>query len=128
MVNQGHRDICGFSLALSDWPEAAGSRVWVTFDRSGVLRLPQANEVEIPPLANSVPALMVQDLQPSVAIEPKAGELIPYSDDASEHWQALNSFRRYLDGLEQELDRHDQIQLRPRRQKGLWARLLGPGR
>lgn len=130
MVNQGHRDICGFSLALSDWPEAAGSQVWVTFDRSGVLRLPQARLVELPPLSDSMPVLLVHDQPSSVAIEPKAGELVPYSDDASEHWQALDSFRRYLDGLEQELDRHDQIQLRPRRQnqKGLWARLLGPGR
>ena len=129
MANQGHSEICGFSLAVSDWPEAAGSSLWVTYDPEGVLRLPQAKSVNLPPLAESPSTLVVQEAQHPTFPQPAAPDEPPSQPIGnSEHWHALESFRRYLDGLERELDRHDEMQLKPPRQRGLWARLLGSGR
>ena len=48
MANQGHLEICGFSLHLSKWPEAAGREVWATFDQAGKLQLPPLKTVVIP--------------------------------------------------------------------------------
>jgi hypothetical protein len=128
MANQGHPETCGFSLALADCPEAAGAMLWVTYDQEGVLRLPQAAPVQIPQGSDSPATLMVRDRQDKLLPPPCPEEPIPHRGANSEQWQALESFRRYLDGLEGELDRHERLQLRPQRQKGLWARLMGSDR
>ncbi|MFN9546343.1 MAG: hypothetical protein ACK6AD_04620 [Cyanobacteriota bacterium] len=127
MAHQGHIDTCGFSLALADWPEAAGATVWATFDAEGVLRLPQVTPVVLPPQADTSTTALVRDGQQDFDPRPGQETLLSPRADHREHWQALDSFRRYLDGLEQELDRHDQIQTKPPRQKGRWARFLGSG-
>jgi hypothetical protein len=129
MANQGHQDTCGFSLALADWPEAAGATLWVTYDPEGVLRLPQAAPVHVPPRAPGPEAtVLVRDGQEEIIPQPDLEEPVLHRGANREHWQALESFQRYLDGLERELDRHEGIQLRPQRQKGIWARLLGSDR
>ncbi|MEB3317347.1 MAG: hypothetical protein VKO39_04325 [Cyanobacteriota bacterium] len=126
MAHQGHSDICGFGLAVSDWPEAAGSTLWATYDAEGVLRLPQAAPVNLPPLAETPATLAVREEQrPAIPHSAAPEELLAHPAGNAEHWQALDSFRRYLDGLERELDRHDEMRLRPSKPKGLWARLLG---
>ena len=130
MASQGHIDACGFSLAVADWPEAAGCHLRATFDSQGVLRLPQATIVELPPLATeaSTSLLVVPGHQPADPIQAGPTEQALQPTSSQDHWQALESFRSYLDGLEEQLDRRDQIQLRPSRHKGLWARLLRSGR
>jgi hypothetical protein len=133
MASQGHSDTCGFSLSLSDWPEAAGSTLWVTYDPEGLLRLPPAGSVRLPPRdppAEEDKASSTLVCDPAEELTSRSGpeELSWQSGVTSEHWQALDAFRRYLDGLEQELDRHDAIQLRPSRPKGFWARLRGTSR
>jgi hypothetical protein len=132
MASQGHPEACGFSLALSDWPEAAGSTLWVTYDEEGLLRLPQAAPVQLPVREGPSPesraaAELVQDPSPEGLSLPGPEDLSWHQGASAEHWQALDGFRRYLDGLEKELDRHDALQLRPPRSKGFWARWLGTG-
>lgn len=39
---------CGFQLPLSSWPEAAGRRVWASFDEDGELRLPPLTILQLP--------------------------------------------------------------------------------
>jgi hypothetical protein len=133
MTSQGHQDVCGFSLALSDWPEAAGSSLWVTYDAEGLLRLPQATSVQCParddlPEEGVLSSVLVRGSSEERPSQPGPEDLFWQGGVTSEHWQALDGFRRYLDGLEQELDRHEAIQLRPRRPKGVWAWLMGTGR
>ena len=128
MANQGHPETCGFSLSLADWPEAAGAMLWVTYDQEGVLRLPQAAPVQVPPRSTSAATLIIREAEENILSQPDLEEPAPHRGANPEHWQALESFRRYLDGLEGELDRHENLQLRPQRQKGLWARLLGSNR
>jgi hypothetical protein len=133
MASQGHSETCGFSLAVSDWPEAAGSALWATYDPEGILRLPQATSVELPPLdlpprEDQASSALVGDPVQEMVSPSSPRELSWSSGVTSEHWQALDAFRRYLDGLEQELDRHDAIQLRPPRPKRLWARWRGSPR
>lgn len=48
MAAQGHEEACGFALPLHLWPEAAGRKVWASFDPSGVLRLPPLHPVQLP--------------------------------------------------------------------------------
>jgi len=60
MAQQGHVENCGFSLSLSEWPEAAGREVWATFDQAGQLRLPPLFTLVLPdpspPAPNCDPA------------------------------------------------------------------------
>lgn len=48
MASQGHVENCGFSLLLSEWPEAAGREVWACFDEAGELRLPPLVRLVLP--------------------------------------------------------------------------------
>jgi hypothetical protein len=128
MANQGHLETCGFSLALADWPEAAGATLWASHDQEGVLRLPQATAVLIPQRETPLPSELARPGEHTIAPQAATEELVSPRATSHEHWQALESFRRYLDGLERELDRHQDIQMRPPRQRGLWSRWLGSDR
>lgn len=128
MASQGHSEICGFRLALTDWPEAAGAIVWATYDPEGLLRLPQASPVQLPPREPLASPLLLREREPeavtpSVHEEPMAQPL-----GNGEQWQAVDAFRSYLDRLERDLDQHEQLQLRASRPRSLWARLLGSSR
>lgn len=132
MASRGHPEACGFSLALSDWPEAAGSILWVSYDAEGFLRLPQVRPVHLPAregpsVESGAPTELVQDPATEALSLPGQEGLSWKSGGTSEHWLALESFRRYLDGVERELDRRDALKLRSTRSKGFWARFLGSG-
>ena len=128
MGNQGHDEICGFSLAVSDWPEAAGCRLWASFDPEGVLRLPQPTPVELPPEAESETSLTVMEEKQEATSQLGVSVYPASPPNQQNHWQDLDIFRQYLDGLERELDRYDQIQLKPSHRKGPWSRLFRSGR
>ncbi|MFM1798972.1 MAG: hypothetical protein RLZZ117_1250 [Cyanobacteriota bacterium] len=140
MALQGHSETCGFHLAVADWPEAAGATIWASFDSEGLLRLPQSSPVQLPPREPQPTSLQVWQPEPeasppdassSLLTEPFTGleeEPTAQPVENSEHWQALDGFRRYLDSLERELDRQDQLRFRPPRPSSLWARLLGSRR
>lgn len=128
MGTQGHNESSGFSLAVSDWPEAAGCRLWASFDPEGVLRLPQATTIELPPEPENATSLLVIEERQEASSQLAGAELAASPANQQHHWQALEIFRQYLDGLERELDRHDQIQLKPSPRKGPWSRLFRSGR
>jgi hypothetical protein len=128
MANQGHVEACGFSLAIAEWPEAAGASVWATFDAEGLLRLPQASPVQLPPREILEATVLVREREPDAFAASPLGVSLAPTERQAEHWQALDGFRRYLDSLEGELDRQEQIRLRPPRPRSLWGRLLGSNR
>ena len=123
----------GFSIDPYELPPGWGGRqVWLSFDRPGEFRLPQVESITLPSRAGR-PGLEMAPAKPALTslrtvyaqTEPSQLEGLP--EDLRSHWQALESFKRYLDGLEQELDRRDQISRQPPKQKAKWwSRLLGP--
>ncbi len=113
MASQGHVDACGFSLAVADWPEAAGATVWATFDPEGLLRLPQASPVRLPTREPLNATVVVRKREPEALLPSAAEAPAVHRESQGEHWQALDGFRHFLDSLEKELDRHEQIQRRP---------------
>jgi hypothetical protein len=133
MASQGHVDACGFSLAIADWPEAAGATVWATYDPEGLLRLPQTSPVQLPPREPLNTTVVVREPEPEACLPSVLEAPRVHHESQAEHWQALDGFRRYLDSLERELDRQEHIQRQPppqqpRRPRSLWARLLGSSR
>lgn len=119
MADQGHSEWSGFALPLSDWPEAAGRRIWASFDEEGNLRLPQPTAVELPRLQ---PLPQERALQPrsvaatSTAASSSAAPAAPLVADPGgvdlhAHWQALEHFRQLLDRLEAEVQQGERASL-----------------
>lgn len=136
MADQGHSEWSGFALPLSEWPEAAGSRIWASFDEQGNLRLPQPTAVELPRLqplpqprslqppsgqplsaavtstATTSSATTATHLIPSAPVV-RAAPLVadPGGVDLHDHWQALEEFRQLLDRLEAEVQQGERASL-----------------
>lgn len=133
MASQGHVEASGFSLPIADWPEAAGATVWATYDPEGLLRLPQAAIVRLPDREPVDTALLLRERQApeafgSTALETTLEAPLAHVEAHAEHWQALDGFRRYLDSLEREIDRQEQLRLKPPKPRPFWMRLTGSGR
>jgi len=98
----GMPDCCGFQLNLRNLPGSwAGQRVWCSFDQEGLFRLPQEQDVVMPARASQ------EELVATTVSDLKHQQDAP--SDLQSHWQALEEFRLFLDGLEQELNRRDVI-------------------
>lgn len=117
MKEQGHREDCGFSLMLHEWPEAAGHEVWASFDKAGELLLPSASLVRLPALPSA--SIAPFDLAaPSTAdgelsLASPAAEAVPEGNpppadlplELQAHWKALEDFRLLIDRLEMDVQR-----------------------
>ena len=123
-------DQCGFRLTTEILPASWGGRsVWCSFDRDGIFRIPQDQDVTIPittPRGNldsrAIDAV-VTSYRPQIEASP---------EDLRSHWQALEEFRLFLDGLEHELNRRDQLrstqrELQQHSKQGWLQRLLKQG-
>ena len=126
---------CGFALSLdalsADW---AGQSLWCSFDQAGQWRVPQDQVLSAPAAVGGVATPLVhQHSEPSVvATTAYAAQVASAPEDLQEHWRALEDFRLFLDGLEQELNRRDGInaqqeQMKPQR-AGWIGRLLKSAR
>jgi hypothetical protein len=118
-------DHCGFQLSLSSLPAAwSGHSVWCSFDQDGLFRLPQEQAVAVPTLQHQE-----QMITSSVGYSER-GHNAPA--DLQSHWQALEDFRLFLDGLEQELNRRDGIRAQQSKRQpslaGFVGKLLRQGR
>ena len=125
MGSQGVPDRCGFQLNLGNLPSSwTGQRVWCSFDRDGLFRLPKEQDVVVPALASQ------EQLVPTAVSYSEDLQHAP--NDLQGHWQALEEFRLFLDGLEQELNRRDVIRQEQKSQRpalaGVMGRLLGQKR
>ena len=126
---------CGFALSLDALPANwAGQSLWCSFDQAGQWRVPQDQVLSAPAAVGGVPTPLVrQHSEPtSAAIMAYAAQLATAPEDLKEHWRALEDFRLFLDGLEQELNRRDdskaqQAQMKPQR-AGWIGRLLKSAR
>ena len=103
---------CGFALSLDALPANwAGQSLWCSFDQAGQWRVPQDQVLSAPAAVGGVSTPLVhQHSEPSVvATTAYAAQVASAPEDLQEHWRALEDFRLFLDGLEQELNRRDGI-------------------
>ena len=114
----GHPERCGFRFWLKDWPDAAGRRLWVSFDRNGELPLPQVGSLRAPQQAAPLPMALAE---PAAAMSAPPFPIPPSTNPATftlaaprpaeraitqqlqDHWQSLEQFRQLIDQLEQDL-------------------------
>ena len=134
MANLHMPNQCGFSVALDSLPPGwTNKSIWCSFDKDGQWRIPQDQKLT----AHTDTRLAFASLthQPSeniteVVTDNYSPQVISAPEDLQDHWRALEDFRIFLDGLEQEVDRRDQIRASQREKQGWipgWARkLIGP--
>ena len=116
----------------------AGLGVWCSFDREAQFRLPQHATIVLHSRAGSTSggALLTEHSGPlpSGMAKPSSYKamLEAAPEDLRQHWQALEAFRSYLDGVEQQLAQEQQQRLLASRNKKQaasrhrwWPRLLG---
>lgn len=126
MSSLGMPDRSGFQLNLRSLPAAwSGMKLWCSFDREGLFRLPQAEAVVVPAVAGG------QQLM-AAATPSYHDQILQAPSGLQSHWQALEDFRSFLDGLEEELNRREGIRAHQVQQKpvlaGWMGRLLGQRR
>jgi len=126
MGSLGIPDRSGFQLNLRSLPAAwSGMKLWCSFDREGLFRLPQAEAVVVPAVAGGQQLI-------AAATPSYRDQILQAPADLQSHWQALEDFRSFLDGLEEELNRREGIRAHQAQRKpvlaGLMGRLLGQRR
>jgi len=100
---------CGFVVDPWSLPhDWAGLDVWCSFDREGQFRLPQQAQTTLPNRAEPSSGGPLQaetplPLQRAVEVDSYQKNLQEAPEDLLPHWQALESFRSYLDRVEQQL-------------------------
>lgn len=116
---EGMEERCGFQLSLSALPASwSGCRPWCSFDRGGMYRLPQEQAVLVPEHAANTQLMAEGAATYSAPIQGAP-------EDLQSHWQALEEFRLFLDGLEQELNRRDGIRAKQAQVKPQFAGWIG---
>ena len=125
----------GFALSLDALPASwSGQSLWCSFDEAGLWRVPQDHAFCVPAAVGGVAASLVYQQSESTAVGTKtyAVQVSSAPEDLQEHWRALEDFRLFLDELEQELNRRDdikaqQVQVKPQH-AGWIGRLLRSSR
>ena len=124
---EGMAERCGFQLSLSTLPSSwSGGELWCSFDSEGRYKIPQEQAVVVPERASKTQVV------PMVSAN-YAEQMQSTPEDLQGHWKALEDFRLFLDGLEEELNRRDglrgqQAMVKPRLAAGWIGRLLKPTR
>jgi len=119
MGSLGMPDRSGFQLNLRSLPAAwSGMKLWCSFDREGLFRLPQADAVVVPAVAGGQE--LVARTTPSYR-----DQILQAPSDLQSHWQALEGFRSFLDGLEEELNRREGIRAHQAQRKPVLASWMG---
>ena len=117
MAHEGHAEACGFSLAIADWPEAAGATIWATYDREGLLHLPQRSHVRLPPDRPLGSSMVVADhvhqaSGPGDRVQAEPGQPVERIKAASDYIsdianaQSTNSMAEAKQSLEEALAHH----------------------
>jgi hypothetical protein len=138
MAAQGFPERCGFEIELSLLPSAwAGQEVRVSFDSAGQIPLPGAGSVHLPAAGlglNPGPATLMHPASGS----PYVRQAVKAPAELQQSWQALEQFRQFLDGVEVQVSRAEELQQqqrsrvaleqsRPPRKRDRLLRLLGLG-
>jgi len=101
----------GFACSLASLPKAwSGKEIWFAFDPAGEWRLPQPTAIFVP--AKPSENRLMYQAQPSSQIVSSSSyqqQLQSAPLDLQDHWRALEEFRVFLDGLEYEISRRDQL-------------------
>ena len=101
----------GFACSLDSLPKAwSGKEIWFAFDQAGEWRLPQPTAIFVP--ANPSENRLTYQAQSSKQVVSPGSyqqQLQSAPLDLQDHWRALEDFRVFLDGLEHEISRRDQL-------------------
>jgi len=104
-----------FVLDPETLPQAwAGLEVWCSFDREAEFRMPQQAPIVLPSRVGYISVggqqAQLSGLHPSALAMPSSYQdmLQAAPEDLRQHWQALESFRVYLDGIEYQLAQEQQ--------------------
>ena len=126
---------CGFSQTLDALPGSwAGKSIWFSFDKAGQWPIPQEQAFFAPSLVRkSEVNLAHQDSESvNVAAITYADQIVSAPKELQEHWRNLENFGLFLDGLEEELNRRDELRAQRFQVKGnrlgWFGRLLRPVR
>jgi hypothetical protein len=116
MSAQGYPEQCGFEIELHQLPPAwAGQEVRVCFDVVGQILLPGAGVVRLPGAGLGVMASPAPLMHPASG-SPYAAQVANAPGELQHRWQALEEFRQFLDGLEAQVCRAEELQQRRGRQ------------
>jgi hypothetical protein len=110
MADQGYPEQCGFEIELDQLPPVwAGQEVQVCFDAGGQILLPGAGEVRLPGAGLDVIAAQAQLMHPASG-SPYAAQVANAPGELQQNWQALEQFRQFLDALEAQVCRAEELQ------------------
>ena len=116
MAAQGYPEQCGFEIELQQLPPAwAGLEVQVFFDAAGQSPLPGAGAVRLAEADLGVIPSPAPLMHPASG-SPYAAQVANAPGELQQNWQALEQFRQFLDGLEAEICRAEDLQQRRGRQ------------
>jgi hypothetical protein len=135
MKGQDLPERCGFRVDINSLPDDwQGCHIWCSFDRQNRFQLPQIQEVTLPSRGHLKTAIDADVAHPTHRLNsldsPYEAIILSAPADFREHWQTVETFRRYLDQLEAELDAKEApaVEVGSRRQgRHWWQRLLGSG-
>lgn len=103
---------CGFNLSIEKINKKYyGKEVWFSFDSEGFFPLSQNQRVLIPQENDSIALVNTTstNLVSSNDDEDYINMIKNSSEDLKDHWESLEDFRFYLQSLDNELQRHNQI-------------------
>lgn len=136
MATQGHPEHCGFLINLHELPPAwAGQEVQVCFDAAGQIPLPGAGTLRLPGARSALIPADAPLMHPTSG-SPYTASMANAPLELQQSWQTLEQFRQFLDGLESQVCRAEEMQQqvrarqalevsRPPRKRDRLLRLLG---
>lgn len=109
--SQGLPRSSGFVVDLESLPDSyAGKEIWFTFDEACEWRLPQSTAIFVPTKSSDNQIVTQANPANQVALSRSYQQQLQSSPpDLQDHWKALEDFRSFLDGLEHETNRREQI-------------------
>jgi len=109
--NLGYPSSSGFGVDFGSLPDSyAGKQIWFTFDQAGEWPLPQSGATVVPAKKAGY-KLTYKGQAPNhvVPFDNFHQQIQSAPVDLQNHWRALEDFRVFLDGLEHEISRRDQL-------------------
>ncbi len=121
MGADGYPEHCGFQIELHQLPPAwAGLEVQVCFDASGQILLPGAGVVRLPGAGSGQMTADAPLMHPTSG-SPYTSSMANAPVELQHSWQALEQFRQFLDGLEAQVCRAEDVQQQVRVRQALEA-------
>jgi hypothetical protein len=121
MGAEGYPERCGFQIELQQLPPTwDGQEVQVYFDADGQIPLPGAGLVRLPGSGSALAPAEAPLMHPTSG-SPYSASMANAPVELQQSWQALEQFRQFLDGLEAQVCRAEDVQQQVRERQALAA-------